>query len=296
MAESKHKLKNIYVFDSKHHDVSISKLAQSNLKNELSSYKLTYIKDNLEEDKLTLIQGADALIVGIRDKLNSKILTEIAKIGIKLVILMAQNYDGVDIATAKSLGIQIAYCPFYSPEAIAEHATALLMTVNRKIHKAYNRVREDNFELDGLLGVDLHGKTAGILGFGKIGRAMARILIGFGMKVLVWDKLEKNEEKLAVEFGTLDEVLSKSDVVSLHLAINEETKYIINEKNIAKMKDTAFLINTARGRLINSDDLLKALLSGKFLGVGLDVYDDKYEVFFNLQTRMVHKGKCYFIV
>jgi len=280
MEKSSPKPFNVHIFGA-HLDKDSQSLIYDNLKDLIpKNVHIIFIKDSLDEDKLALIKGADALVCTVRDKLDAKILEEVAKNGIKLIVMRALNCNNVDLETAKKLKIQVANCPFYTPEAIAEHAIALLMTVNRRIHKAYNRVREDNFELDGLLGIDLHGKTMGILGFGKVGRIVARISLGFGMKVLVYDKVVKNEENLIVEFASLDDVLSKSDVVSLHLNENPETIHIINEKTIAKMKDNAFLINTARGTLIKSEDLLKALLQGKFSGVGLDVYEDKYEVFF----------------
>ena len=282
------KLQNIHVFGTKHHDITHTGALLEQFKEDFANYNICYFKDDLLEDKLNLTNGADVILCHSQDKLNEKTMEELAKNGVKVVILMDRNYENVNIASAKKHNIQVAYCPHYTPEAIAEHAMALLMTINRHIHKSYNRVREDNFELDGLLGIDLHGKTMGLLGLGKVGRAFARICIGFGMKVLAWDKVVKNDEKLAVEFVSFDELLSKSDVVSIHLALNEETKYIINEKTIAKMKKNAFLINTAAGSLINSEDLLKALLEGKFSGVGLDVYEDKYQVFaLNLEGQIL---------
>ena len=284
MAEPKSKpLHHMHVFGANLNKSSMSALV-NDYANIPPNVVPTYLKDNLDEDKIALIKGANSLVCTVRDKLNAKVLEEISNHKIKLIQMMALNCNNVDIEAAKKFGIQISYCPFYTPESIAEHAFALLLTINRHIHRAYNRVREGNFELDGLLGMDLHGKTIGILGFGKVGRVVARIALGFGMKVLAFDKVIKNEEKLAVEFLSLEEVLNKSDVVSLHLNENKDTMYIINEKTIGMMKDNAFLINTARGTLINSEDLLKALLKGKFAGVGLDVYEDKYEVFFRNLT------------
>lgn len=280
MAETKNTIKNLYIFGAKYHNASLKEILSKTFKEEMVNYKLTFLRDHLDEDKLHMVIGADALVCTVRDKLNAKTLEAIGKNGIRLIVFQSQNGEGVDVIAAEKNNIQITYCPYYIAEAIAEHAMAMLLTVNRHINQAYNRVREGNFELDGLLGMDLHGKTMGILGFGKIGRAFSKICIGFGMKVLVWNRVKKNEENLKVEFAELEEVLSQSDVISLHLGLNEETKYIINEKTIAKMKDNAFLINTARGKLIKSEDLLKSLLAGKFSGVGLDVCEDKHEVFF----------------
>lgn len=273
-------IKNLYIFGSKNNNASLDTIFHSKFGEEAKKYQPTFIKDHLDEDKTALLEGADAIVCTLRDRLNAKVIEHVSKHGIKLILLWSLSHEGIDLDAIKKHNIQIAYCPHYSPESLAEYSMALLLTINRHIHHAYNKVREDNFELDGLLGMDLHAKTIGILGFGKIGRAMAKICLGFGMKVLAFDKTVKNEEKLNVEFASLEETLTRSDIVSLHLALNEETKYIINEKTLALMKKNSFLINTARGQLINTQDLLNALIAGKFSGVGLDVFEDKQEVFF----------------
>ena len=181
---------------------------------------------------------------------------------------------GVDLKTAKERGITVLRVPAYSPEAVAEHAMALALAVNRHIHKGYIKVRENNFSLQGLTGINFCGKTAGIIGTGKIGAAMARICYGFGMKVIAYDKFP-NPSLDFLEYKTLDEVLSQSDLISLHCPLMDDTYHLINKETIEKMKDNVVLVNTSRGALIKTEDLIAGIRERKFFGVGLDVYEEE---------------------
>lgn len=226
--------------------------------------------------------GSEAICAFVNDTLDRACLERLAASGVRLVALRCAGFNQVDLKAAAALGIRIVRVPAYSPYAVAEHAVALLLTLNRKIHRAYNRVREHNFSLNGLVGFDLHGRTAGLIGTGKIGRLTARILKGFGMEVLAYDVYP--DEEWATDQGTtyvpLDELLARADVVSLHTPLTPETHYLINERTLASMKDGAYLINTSRGALVDTSALIEALKQKKLGGVALDVYEVEEGVFF----------------
>ncbi len=226
--------------------------------------------------------GADAVCVFVNDKVDRGCLEVLAGMGIKLVALRCAGFNNLDLEAAKELGMTVVRVPAYSPYSVAEHAVALLLTLNRKIHRAFNRVRELNFSLGGLVGFDLHGKTVGILGTGKIGRIAAQIFRGFGCKVLAYDLFPQPEwaEKNEVRYVAMDELLAVSDVVSLHLPLTPESHHLLNSETIAKMKRGSYLINTSRGKLVDSAAVIRALKTGHLGGVALDVYEEEEGVFF----------------
>ena len=194
--------------------------------------------------------------------------------GVKLILMRCAGFNNVDLDAATKYGIKVMRVPGYSPEAVAEHAMALAMAVNRHLHKAYVKVRENNFSLQGLVGVNFFGKTAGIIGTGRIGAAMARICHGFGMKVIAYD-MYKNPDLDFVTYVDMDELLASSDLISLHCPLMDSTYHLINLETINKMKDGVILINTSRGGLVKTDDLIAGIREHKFFGVGLDVYEEE---------------------
>ena len=206
--------------------------------------------------------------------LSTPAIETLAQCGVKLILMRCAGFNNVDLKTAQKNGITVMRVPGYSPEAVAEHAMALALTANRHTHKAYVRVRENDFSLGGLMGVVLHGKTAGIVGTGKIGAAMARICHGFGMKVLAYDVYQNPDLDFA-EYVDLDTLLAQSDLISLHCPLMESTHHMINIDTINKMKDGVILVNTSRGGLIKTDDLIQGIREGKFFAVGLDVYEEE---------------------
>lgn len=227
-------------------------------------------------------QGAEAVCVFVNDRLDRPCLEALAALGVRHVALRCAGFNHVDAAAARELGLVVTRVPAYSPHAVAEHAVALLLTLNRKIHRAYNRVRELNFSLGGLVGFDLHGKTAGIVGTGKIGRVTAEIFRGFGCAVLAHDPFPDEVWAAArgVRYTVLDELLAASDVVSLHLPLTPETHYLLNAGAFQRMKPGAFLVNTSRGKLVDTTALIEALKSGRLGGVALDVYEEEEGIFF----------------
>lgn len=240
---------------------------------------ITFYEDRLSADTVKLAKGHDAVCNFVNDDLSEKIIEGLAEAGIKLILMRCAGYNNVDVKKANELGIPVLRVPGYSPQAVAEFAMALLLSVNRKTYKAYVRTRDFNMNINGLMGRDLYGKTAGIIGTGKIGRAMINILQGCGMKILAYDAYPNSE--LDVEYVSLERLLTDSDVISLHCPLNQDTKYIIDKKSLDLMKPGVYIINTSRGSLIRTEDLLDALLEpGKIGGVGLDVYEEEDGVFY----------------
>lgn len=227
-------------------------------------------------------QGAQAVCVFVSDRLDRPCLEALAAQGVKLVALRCTGFNNVDLAAAKELKLPVTRVPVYSPYAVAEHAVALLLTLNRKIHRAFNRVRELNFSLTGLEGFDLHGKTAGILGTGKIGRITAQVLRGFGMQMLAYDPFPASDwaTLAGVEYVSLDTLLGRSQVISLHVPLLKATNHIIRAETLRLMQPGAILINVSRGQLVDTTALIEALKSGHLGGVGLDVYEEEEGIFF----------------
>lgn len=236
----------------------------------------------LSAETASTAEGSAAVCVFVNDHLDSPCLENLAELGVRLVALRCAGFNNVDLAAAKALGIAVTRVPAYSPHAVAEHTVALLLTLNRKIHRAYNRVRELNFSLSGLVGFDLHGKTVGLIGTGIIGRTTAGIFRGFGCQVLAHDPYPNAEwavEK-GIRYVPLEELLRTSDIISLHLPLTPETHYLLNSKTIALMKPGAYLLNTSRGKLVHATALIEALKSGHLGGVALDVYEEEEGIFF----------------
>ena len=236
----------------------------------------------LSAETASTAQGARAVCLFVNDKADRACLTALAALGVKLVALRCAGYNNLDIAAARELGLAVVRVPAYSPHAVAEHTVGLLLTLNRKIHRAYNRVRELNFSLHGLVGFDLHGKTVGIVGTGKIGRITAAIFRGFGSLVIAHDSFPSTEwaSRHGVRYADFDALLAESDIVSLHVPLLPQTRHLLNETTLARMKPGVFIVNTSRGKLVDTHALIAALKSGHVGGVALDVYEEEEGVFF----------------
>lgn len=235
---------------------------------------MDFLEADLSLHTAALTKGYDAICAFVSSDVSEKVIERLSENGVKLILMRCAGYNNVDLEAAKKTGITVMLVPGYSPEAVAEHAMALALAVNRKIHKAYIRVRENNFSLLGLTGITFSGKTAGIIGTGKIGAAMCKICHGFGMKVIAYD-LYPNPNLDFVQYVSLDEVLANSDLISIHCPLTEDSYHLICKDTIEKMKDGVILVNTSRGALINTDDLIAGIRNKKFLGVGLDVYEEE---------------------
>ena len=236
--------------------------------------EIDYLEADLSVQTARLAKGYDAVCAFVSSDVSEKVLQILGQRGVKLVLMRCAGFNNVDLAAADANGITALRVPGYSPEAVAEHAMALALAVNRHIHKGYIKVRENNFSLVGLTGVNFYGKTAGIVGTGKIGAAMCRICHGFGMKVIAYD-IYQNPDLDFVEYVDFDTLLANSDLISLHCPLTEENYHLINQDTIRKMKDEVILVNTSRGALIKTDDLIAGIRSRKFFGVGLDVYEEE---------------------
>ena len=235
---------------------------------------IDYLKTDLAPATAKLAKGYDAVCAFVSSDIGTKTIDELHQCGISLILMRCAGYNNVDLKQAAAYGIKVLRVPGYSPEAVAEHAMALALAVNRKLHKAYVKVRENDFSLNGLLGFNFHQKTAGIVGTGKIGAAMAKICHGFGMKVLAYDVYHNPELDFA-EYVSLDELLKRSDLISLHCPLTDDTYHLINRDTIQKMKDGVILVNTSRGGLVKTQDLVEGIRARKFFGVGLDVYEEE---------------------
>lgn len=244
-----------------------------------SNLDITFIESPLNKKTVELAKGYDAICIFVNDNANTDIVKRLSELGVKHIALRCAGFNNIDYKTANELGITVTRVPGYSPESVAEHAAALLMAVNRRLHKAYGRVRDNNFSLTGLSGYCLHGKTVGIVGYGRIGQCFANICRGLGMKVIAYDPYYKvpEDQEIDVELVSLDELYKRSDVISLHTLYNKETHHMINKDTIAKMKDNVILINVSRGGLIDNEALIEANKQGKFFGIGLDVYEGEDE-------------------
>lgn len=246
-----------------------------------SRHELRYFEASLNEQTAKLSIGSQAVCVFVNDKITEGVIQQLADNGVKLIVLRCAGYNNVNVEAAKAKGLTIVRVPAYSPHAVAEHAVALIMTLNRKTHKAYNRVREGNFSLDRLTGFDLYGKTVGVIGTGKIGATFCRIMLGFGCKVLAFDLFEnKALSTEGVSFLPLKDVLKQSDIVSLHCPLNDQTRHLINAQTLPLMKQGAMLINTGRGGLIDTLAVISALKTGQLGYLGIDVYEQEDKLFF----------------
>lgn len=247
-------------------------------------FDIHFIELPFTEETVFLAKGHDAVCIFVNDYVNKAMIDELCGMGIKALLLRSAGFNNVDIGAAKGR-LPVLRVPSYSPEAVAEYALAMLMTVNRRTHKAYNRTRDFNMTISGLMGTDLNHKVAGVIGTGKIGQAMIRIFHGFDMQVLAYDPYPNPE--LDVKYVELSELLEKSDFISLHCPLTEDTKHIINSNAIARMKDGVFLVNTSRGALVDTEALIDGLKKNKFGGVGLDVYEEEEGLFFEDKSEDV---------
>lgn len=245
-------------------------------KNQDFGFDINFIEGKLNSQSAVFASGAEVACSFVNDKVDEKCLKVLKEVGVRLVVLRSAGFNHVNIKVAQKLGIQVARVPGYSPYAVAEFTLGLLLTLNRKIHKSYLRVRELNFSLDGLVGFDLHGKTVGVIGTGKIGTLFGITMHALGCKVLAFDKFPGRD----FEYVELEKLLELSDIISLHVPLSPETHHLINDESINLMKDGVIIINTGRGGLIDSKALIRALKTHKIAGVGLDVYEEEEEFFF----------------
>jgi D-lactate dehydrogenase len=244
-------------------------------------HEINFLETSLREKTVQLLTGETAVCVFVNDDLSAPVIHALAEKGVKLIALRCAGYNNADLAAANLAGITVVRVPAYSPFAVAEHAVAMIMTLNRKTHKAYNRIREGNFSLDRLTGFDLHGKTVGIIGMGKIGRVFSKIMKGFGCRVLVHDLFPNPEwEKEGWEITDIETLFHSADIISLHCPLTESTRHIINQKNIHLMKRGVMIINTGRGALIDTGAVIHALKTGRIGYLGIDVYEQEEHLFF----------------
>jgi len=248
----------------------------------ITTHEIIYFEAPLNEQTVNLAAGCKAICVFVNDKITATVIKALKSIGVELIALRCAGFNNVDIVAAEADGITIVRVPEYSPYAVAEHAVALILTLNRKTHKAYNRVREGNFSLDRLTGFDLHNKTIGVIGTGKIGQLFCRIMLGFGCKVLAFDVVANRQlEAAGVTYLPLIDILGAADIISLHCPLTEQTQHIINAQTIAMMKEGVMLINTSRGALVNTAAAIDGLKSRRIGYLGLDVYEQEETLFFN---------------
>ncbi|MDE7340552.1 MAG: 2-hydroxyacid dehydrogenase [Lachnospiraceae bacterium] len=252
-------------------------------------FDIRFYEVPFQEETINLAANYDAVCIFVNDYITAEMIDKLYEMKVKAILLRSAGFNHVDVKAAEDK-ILVLRVPSYSPEAVAEFAMGMLLTVNRHIHRAYGRTRDFNMSLNGLMGVDLYHKTAGIIGTGKIGQAMIRICNGFGMQVLAYDPYPNT--KLEVDYVEPEEIFRKSDVISLHCPLTSGTRHIINEDSIGKMKDGVYLINTSRGSLIDTDALIDGLVKGKFGGVGLDVYEEEEGIFYeDRSNEIIHDEK-----
>ena len=266
----------IAVFSTKPYDRSALQEA-----NEHHGHELVFFEPRLTSETASLARGFEAVCPFVNDELPGDLLTDLAGEGLRLLTLRSAGFNHVDLETADRLDITVARVPAYSPYAVAEHAAGLVLTLNRRLHRAYARVREGNFALDGLLGFDLHGKTVGVVGTGRIGTVFSRIMIGFGCRVVAHDPYPSDEiREMGARYVELDELFATSDIVALHLPLTPRTRHIVSDEALSRMKDGVMLINTSRGGLVDTRAVIEALKTGKIGALGLDVYEEEEDLFF----------------
>lgn len=269
-------------YDAKPYDIEYF-----NLINEQYGFKIKYIEARLNENTAMLSCDCDAVCAFVSDDVSAVVIDRLCSVGVKLIAMRCAGYNNVDVKYAENK-IPVVRVPAYSPYAVAEHAMAMLLTLNRRTHKAFLRTRDFNFSLNGLTGFDLHSKTVGIIGTGNIGSVFVDICKGFGMKVIAYDVNRTMDE---VEYVELDTLFRNSDIISLHCPLNHSTYHMIDENSISKMKKSVFIVNTSRGALINSEDLLEALLDERVGGACLDVYEEEVNLFYEDNSETIIKDE-----
>lgn len=252
-------------------------------------HSISYFETGLAAHTAPLAKGHEAVCAFVNDRLDGAALEALKEVGVRYVALRSAGFNHVDLKAADRLGLKVVRVPAYSPYSVAEHSVALMLDLNRKIHRAYNRVREGNFSLEGLLGFDMHGLTAGLIGTGTIGVCAARILAGFGMKLIAYDPRPAPEaQSLGIRFLPLEGVLAEADILSLHCPLTPETHHLINAEAIARMKPGVMLINTSRGGVVDTRAVIAGLKSGRIGSLGLDVYEEEEHLFFqDLSDRVI---------
>jgi D-lactate dehydrogenase len=272
----------VAVFSSKPYDEESLRAANH------GDHELVFVEARLSVQTAPLAGGADAVCVFVNDDVGAGVLGLLKEQGVRLVALRSAGFNHVDLAAAAALGLPVTRVPAYSPHAVAEHTVGLILALNRKLHRAYNRVRENNFALTGLLGFDLCGRVVGVVGTGQIGAVFARIMVGFGCEVLAFDPFPDDAcTRAGVRYVELDELFSRSDVVSLHCPLTAQTRHLIDGAALARMRDGVMLINTSRGGLVDTVEVIEALKSGKVGYLGLDVYEEEAALFFEDRSDSV---------
>lgn len=275
---------HVAVFSTKPYDRRFLEAA-----NAAAGHRLSFLEPRLSNETCALAEGADAVCVFVNDTVSAPVLARLARMGVKLVVLRCAGFNNVDVAAAHREGILVARVPAYSPSAVAEHTLALILTLNRNTHRAFNRVREGNFALDGLLGFDLAGKTAGVVGTGQIGEAVSRILTGFGCTVLAHDpQVNPACAALGVRYVPKEELLASSDVVTFHCPLTPATHHLLDADALKLVKRGVMIINTSRGAVIDTKAVLRGLKDGIIGHLGLDVYEEEADMFFeDLSDRFI---------
>ena len=275
-------------FDAKSYDKD-----SVNATNKDFGFEIHYYKERLSMNTVDLAKGKDAVCIFVNAECDARVIDRLEKYGVKLIALRCAGFNNVDLKAAKDR-IPVVRVPAYSPHAVAEYAVTLMLALNRKVYRAANRTREFNFKLNGLMGFDMYGKTIGLIGMGRIAKVLTQILEGFGMNIIAYDKYPDLEfyKQHHVTAVTLDELYAQSDIISLHCPLTEETKFIINRESIGKMKKGVMIINTGRGKLINTEDLIEGLRSHQVGAAGLDVYEEEQKFFYeDLSDKMIDDDK-----
>lgn len=273
----------VIVFSSKGYDIRSFEDAAVD-----SGHQFMFVESRLDITTAQLASGYHCVCAFVNDELNREVLNILASAGVKLVALRCAGYNNVDIAASAELGLTIVRVPAYSPHAVAEHTVLLLLAIARKLTRSYNRMREGNFSLEGLTGLELYGRTVGVIGTGRIGALVAKIMKGFGCEVIAYDASPSMElEKIGICYSSLEDIFRYSNIITLHCPLLPETKHIINAKSLAMMKDGVILVNTSRGQLIDSAVVVDALKSKKIAGLALDVYEEESEIFFEDRSDQI---------
>lgn len=273
----------VAIFSTKNYDRKYLELVNVKYR-----FDLEFFDFMLNERTAKMAEGCDVVCIFVNDDGSRPVLEKLAKAGVKMIALRCAGFNNVDIQAAKELGIQVARVPAYSPEAVAEHTVGLMLTLNRRIHRAYQRTREANFSLEGLTGFNMHNRTVGVIGTGKIGIATMRILKGFGMHILAYDPFKNPvAEELGAEYVSLDELYARSHVITLHCPATPENYHLLNKAAFDKMKDGVMIINTSRGSLIDTPEAIEALKRRKIGALGMDVYENERDLFFEDKSNEV---------
>lgn len=273
----------VALYSCKHYDKKYMEIANNNF-----GFELAFFDFKLDVNTAKMAEGYDAVCIFVNDDANRDVLEKLAEVGIKNLALRCAGFNNVDLVAAKEFGIRVVRVPAYSPESVAEHAVGLMLCLNRKIHRAYQRTRDANFSLDGLIGFNMYQRTAGIIGTGKIGVATMRILKGFGMRLLAYDPYENPAAlELGAEYVDLDTLYSQSDIISLHCPLTPESYHMLNKEAFEKMKKGVMIINTSRGGLVDSPAAIEALKQQKIGSLGMDVYENERDLFFEDKSNDV---------